>query len=132
MGYYDVFDATYETSRDARKGEVFLKMSHLIDGKLVNKPLGVAIDAEIMRNLMARQCKKVVINHTDIKGKNTIYWTTPFDILTKGVKINYDDKEKGKQNRFGEQYLFSLTEDCVLLDLRQKKLEVKKCVNIVG
>ena len=109
----------YETKRDARKGEVFTRKSH------IGKGLEVAIGTEVLKDINRRNVRKIRILYISLEGKFTSYLTTLEDVVLKGIKINYDDGKGLEQNRWGTQIVFSLC-DCEIEDPRQKKLVVKE------
>lgn len=120
VGYYNQDDNTYHTQRDKSRGELFVKKTEF-EGKFI--PNGIAIDRDILRRLMAVGCKKInIVIKNDLSYSYSVS-ITPKEILEHGVKINFDKiNSDGVGTGFGEQYVFSLTEDCHRLDLNQKTL----------
>jgi len=105
VGVYDDITGVYWTQRDAKKGEIFLR-KHFFDGKYMEVP--IAIDTAILTRLLSVGLKRIDIV---IKGHRMYSYVVSFnprDILSQGVKINYDKRNKDGQNYtgFGEQIVF--------------------------
>jgi hypothetical protein len=121
VGYYNDVEGSYHTKRDKLKGEMFLRKNNF-SGIIKNN--AIAIDTDILKRLLAIECKNVFVTIMNDKEYPYTIKITPKEIAEKGVKINFDKvNADGINTGFGEQYVFSITEDCSRLDINQKTLQ---------
>jgi len=125
VGLYDLETQTYYTKRYMIKGQIFLR-KNMFNGQF--KERAIAIDRDILASLLARNCNWVIFTLIGVEKYAISVKIKPQDIVTRGVKINFDktNKDGREYTGFGEQYVISSISDCIRLDINQLELEIQK------
>lgn len=124
-GIYNTDTKTYHSKRYVARGQLFLRKNKF-EGQL--KERAIAIDRNIISSLLKDGCEWVVFTIIGLEEKAYSVKIKLQDILTKGVKINYDktNKDGVEYTGFGEQYVVSSVTDCIKLDINQLELDTTK------
>jgi len=99
-----VIGNSYITTRDARRGQIFL-IKHNFDGKHMELP--VAIQREILREIAKKGIKYVDVVISGIEAKSYITRTKVEDIINEGVLIK-EDRGNSNVTKWGWQYVWDV------------------------
>ena len=103
----EVIDGVYNTSRDAKRGEVFIKKQTFGD-KFFETP--VAIDKSILERLLKTNVKKTRMLIINLEKSSFVVEFDNETFLREGAEINYDKRNALGQNytMFGSQIVYDL------------------------
>lgn len=112
VGEYDGSSRVYFTTRDLRKGEIFVR-KHWFGGKYIDSP--IAIDTFILEKLLQGGCRRVDILISGLKEHSFIVSYAPKWIKENSKSINFDRYNKQGKNitHFGNQLVFDIKEGLV-------------------
>lgn len=106
VGEYNKITKIFFTTRDKRKGEIFIK-KHWFEGKFIVTP--IAIDKRNLKTLLKMGCKYIDVLILGVKRQSYVVRFNPGWILSNGVTINYDLVRQGRNiTNFGTQVVFDL------------------------
>lgn len=107
VGEFDYNNKVYTSRRSKLKGEIFCK-KNWFDGKYIELP--ISIDKSILDKLIQMGCEQIVIIISGLKEEPYLISVTPHYIVSNGVTINYDKRDKQGKNYtgFGEQIVFEI------------------------
>ena len=120
IGEVDDVEKIYYTARNAKHGQIFLRKS-VFNG--VRKENAIAIDKEIIINLIKMNIKKIVVTIIGIEKMSYDITISPEMVISGGVEINYDRrKENINYTGYGSQIVISSKTDCIKINPLQKTL----------